>query len=536
MLNLNNRDLLARTLEAEAGDQGSGGMLAAGSVIMNRLKNPAYGSELHSVILQPGQFSAWNSYTGYEGGLGGVNMYQITPSSTAYEVADQLLAGTYEDPTGGAMHYYNPNEANPIWGQRSGGKWKKIGDHIFGFPGNKDPNRSENMITEDSDNTEPLNAIPLLGDVNTNQVNAANNRPRRGLFDFLGNAVGGTFSGLKGALSGDDPDKSDRLAIALMSLSGNPTQLTPLMQMAANDIQERKTLKTQNKSIEYLRSVNPELARMAENNPSSISNILSALASAQMKGSGKIMTHTQLQELFPNSTIPEGLYNVLEKDGQIIDAKKVGGGGQTFNLGGKDNPENKLNEELMKRQGISFGKMLDAGSAAGQTMVDLQILQEIAPLQPSGPVTGRLARLFPEANDLAAVRESIVKRIAPALRVEGSGSTSDVEFNAMLNSYGSLLNTPAANAAILSVFQAKAQYNIDRAAIVREYMTSTDPDRLKIANEKLQALDQSSEIKPQVQALLDRYQDTSTPSQQNPRTMTWNPDLNDGRGGFEEDE
>ena len=256
MLNLNNRDLLARTLEAEAGDQGSGGMLAAGSVIMNRLKNPAYGSELHSVILQPGQFSAWNSYTGYEGGLGGVNMYQITPSSTAYEVADQLLAGTYEDPTGGAMHYYNPNEANPIWGQRSGGTWKKIGDHIFGFPGNKDPNRSENMITEDSVNTEPLNAIPLLGDVNTNQVKAANNRPRRGLFDFLGNAVGGTFSGLKGALSGDDPDKSDRLAIALMSLSGNPTQLKPLMQMAANDIQERKEQrllnKGKNQTIEFL--------------------------------------------------------------------------------------------------------------------------------------------------------------------------------------------------------------------------------------------------------------------------------------------
>ena len=101
----------------------------------------------------------------------------------------------------------------------------------------------------------------------------------------------------------------------------------------------------------------------------------------------------------------------------------------------------------------------------------------------------------------------------------------------MLNSYGSLLNTPEANAAILSVFQAKAQYNIDRAAIVREYMTSTEPDRLKIANEKIQALDQSSEIKPQVKALLDRYQDTSAPTSEN-STMTWDPDLNDGNGGF----
>lgn len=529
MLNLNDRDLLARTLEAEAGNQGSGGMLAAGSVIMNRLKNPAYGSKLHSVILQPGQFSAWNSYTGYQGGMGGINMYKVTPSSTAFEVADQLLAGGYKDPTGGAMHYYNPNLANPTWGQASGGKWKKIGDHVFGFPGDKDPYRSTTMDVND----QPLNAIPMLGPVNTEAQKIADKRPRRGLFDFLGKAVGGSFGGLKGALSGDDPDKSDKLAIALMSLSGNPSQLQPLMQMAANDIQERKTLRTQNKSIEYLRSVNPELAKMAENNPAMVGNILSAYASQQMKGSGELMTHTQLQELFPNSTIPEGMYNVTKKDGKVIDAKKVGGGGQTFNLGGKDNPENALNKKLFERQGISFGKMLDAGSTSGQTKIDLNILAEIAPFQPSGPVSGRLARLFPEANDLAAVRESIVKRIAPALRVEGSGSTSDVEFNAMLNSYGSLLNTPEANAAILSVFQAKAQYNIDRAAIVREYMSSQAPDRLKIANEKLEALDNATGIQPQVKALLENFQNTSAPTTENPSTMTWNPDLNGGQGGFE---
>jgi len=519
MLNLNDRDLLATTLQAEAGNQGPVGMMSVGSVIMNRLKNPAYGSDLHQVILQPGQFSAWNNYTGYADGVGGLNMNEITPSQQAYMVADQILDGNYNDPTGGALHYYNPNEANPAWGQRSGGQWKKIGDHLFGFPGTKDPNRRTAMNL----NSQPVNSMP--------QQTAAN-PPRRGLFDFIGKAVGNSFSGLRGALDGSDPDKSDRLAIALMSLSGNPNQLRPLMQMAASDIQERKKLKTQNKSIEYLRSVNPELARMAENNPSMVGNILSALASSQMKGSGKIMTHTDLQKMFPNSTIPEGLYNVLERDGQIIDAKKVGGGGQTFNLGGKDNPENKLNEKLFERQGISFGKMLDAGSAAGQTMIDLNTLQEIAPFQPSGPVTGRLARLFPEANNLAAVRESIVKRIAPALRVEGSGSTSDIEFNAMLNSYGSLLNTPEANAAILSIFQAKAKYNIDRAAIVREYMSSTEPNKLEIANKKLEELDNASGIQPQVKALLANYQDTSNPTTENPSTMTWDPDLNDGRGGF----
>ena len=40
MLNLNNRDLLATTLQAEAGNQGPVGMMSVGSVIMNRLKKP----------------------------------------------------------------------------------------------------------------------------------------------------------------------------------------------------------------------------------------------------------------------------------------------------------------------------------------------------------------------------------------------------------------------------------------------------------------------------------------------------------------
>jgi len=105
-------------------------------------------------------------------------------------------------------------------------------------------------------NDQPLNAQSMLGPVNTEAQKIANKRPRRGLFDFIGKAVGGSFNGLKGALSGDDPDKSDRLAIALMSLSGNPTQLKPLMQMAANDIQDRKDLrllnKGKNQTVQYL--------------------------------------------------------------------------------------------------------------------------------------------------------------------------------------------------------------------------------------------------------------------------------------------
>lgn len=126
------RDLLAKTLMAEAGGEGLEGMVAAGSVINNRLQSGRYGNSLDDVIMAPGQFSAWNSVTGYAGGEGGLDMGRMTPSEEAYRAADMLLSGNYEDPTGGATHYYNPSVANPKWGAGAGGDWRRIGNHIFG--------------------------------------------------------------------------------------------------------------------------------------------------------------------------------------------------------------------------------------------------------------------------------------------------------------------------------------------------------------------------------------------------------------------
>lgn len=126
------RDLLAKTLMAEAGGEGEQGMLAAGAVIQNRVKAGGYGNSVDGVIMKPGQFSAWNGVTGYAGGQGGLNMDSMKPSDSAYRVADMLLSGQYQDPTGGATHYYNPSVANPKWGERNGGDWQRIGNHIFG--------------------------------------------------------------------------------------------------------------------------------------------------------------------------------------------------------------------------------------------------------------------------------------------------------------------------------------------------------------------------------------------------------------------
>lgn len=127
---MDDREILAKTIMAEAGNQGPQGMLAVGSVIMNRARQGGYGDGVQGVIMKPGQFSPWNSVTGYVGGEQGQDMSRIRPTQQAYAITDALMSGQYEDPTGGATHFFNPAISQPSWGR--GGDWTRIGDHVFG--------------------------------------------------------------------------------------------------------------------------------------------------------------------------------------------------------------------------------------------------------------------------------------------------------------------------------------------------------------------------------------------------------------------
>lgn len=166
----NERDLLAMTLQAEAGGEGYQGMLAAGSVVANRVKSGKYGVGFGGVITRPGQFSYLNGVTGYAGGEGAIDPSNIKISPDAYAAADAIMSGQYQDPTGGATHYYNDKVANPAWGaSKAGGDWIRIGNHVFGSPDGKpgtgsNANPVSGMIPEN-------NALPpefWLGQVDDN--------------------------------------------------------------------------------------------------------------------------------------------------------------------------------------------------------------------------------------------------------------------------------------------------------------------------------------------------------------------------------
>ena len=103
----------------------------------------------------------------------------------------------------------------------------------------------------------------------------------------------------------------------------------------------------------------------------------------------------------------------------------------------------------------------------------------------------------------------------------------------MINSLGSLKNTPEANMAITSVMIAKAEFDMQRAQIVRQYQN--DKLNFNQANEALSQLEANTAIPSQVQSLLNSYSAGSPPAA-GTNVKNWNPNIenDDGTfGGFE---
>ena len=137
-------EILARTIEAEAGIESYKGKIAVGAVIANRAAAGNFGNDIRGVILKEGQFSAWNSWTGYAEGEQGKNMLgaEMRPSKDSYKAANAILSGNYKDATKGATHYLNESVRKPDWLDDMKSRERgtvKIGSHLFG---NADNNKS----------------------------------------------------------------------------------------------------------------------------------------------------------------------------------------------------------------------------------------------------------------------------------------------------------------------------------------------------------------------------------------------------------
>ncbi len=127
-------DVLARTLWGEGRSEGSRGMEAIASVVLNRVAVAQerggywWGGDIISVCQKPYQFSCWNRSDPNYKKLQAVTDKDIH-FATALRIARRAVAGTLADSTYGATHYHTKAVA-PFWAEGAD-PVAVIGAHIF---------------------------------------------------------------------------------------------------------------------------------------------------------------------------------------------------------------------------------------------------------------------------------------------------------------------------------------------------------------------------------------------------------------------
>lgn len=111
-------DLLARLIHAESQGEPYRGQVAVGAVVINRVKDAKFPDSIEKVIFQSGQFTVVEN--------GRINS---APNAQAYKAAEDALDG--EDPSRGALYFYNPKTARTLWWLSTRPKTVQIGNHVF---------------------------------------------------------------------------------------------------------------------------------------------------------------------------------------------------------------------------------------------------------------------------------------------------------------------------------------------------------------------------------------------------------------------
>ncbi|WCK52766.1 cell wall hydrolase [Aneurinibacillus sp. Ricciae_BoGa-3] len=115
-------NLLARIIEAEAGDQSYKGRIAVGSVVMNRVKHHEFPKNIKAVI-----FQHRGGFYQFEPVANG-RIYNVSVSASSRSAAREAFFG--QDPTNGALYFYDPKLTDDAW-IRTRPVITVIGDHTF---------------------------------------------------------------------------------------------------------------------------------------------------------------------------------------------------------------------------------------------------------------------------------------------------------------------------------------------------------------------------------------------------------------------
>lgn len=142
----NNINILARTLFREGNDQDEIGRKAIASVIYNRANKDL--NKITSVIKRPKAFSCWNGMTSSDWSNFVYKIPKETVNNKSQEkiwlncvkIAEDVFSGKFKSTIGDRNSYYNPDKANPKWGNQLKNV-KTIKNHKFGYLSSEDPTK-----------------------------------------------------------------------------------------------------------------------------------------------------------------------------------------------------------------------------------------------------------------------------------------------------------------------------------------------------------------------------------------------------------
>jgi hypothetical protein len=293
-----------------------------------------------------------------------------------------------------------------------------------------------------------------------------------GLLDNIGNKLS----------SMSDDDKRGMalgLASGFAGMSGNPNTASIMAgisdQQKALGARREKTLLTQQTAAQRNRT-----ATMLINMGGDFAKIGTALLRGQIDTDQAMSMHDTIAGKTPNKT-----FSMMSEEQRIAAGLPVGSyqkdtEGKTYSIGPNGTSIKIItgdeaapdNEELFKKLGGAEGTIwatyIAQSDKAAATISDINMLGQLLKLSPTGPVTGFFAEKFKGFSTTADAVQGIIARLAPSMRVAGSGSTSDIEVQKMMDSLGSLRSSPEANDLIHAAFKAKLTLDVQRGKIVNQ--------------------------------------------------------------------
>ena len=242
------------------------------------------------------------------------------------------------------------------------------------------------------------------------------------------------------------------------------------MAMAAQDIKDRKTRRSVNQSLEYIRSVDPELAKLVENNPELLQQVLSQVTAKQLRGKTTIMSADKIKEQF-DQIVPPGTYEVtVGRDGQPTDISPI----NPRLANSADALRMELALKSSSKFGENYGNMVNKTSRLGS-------LDSLLGETETGFLPGLSQKIYETfgidtRTDTAAAAGALINAMVPEMRPKGSGPMSDADLALFKASAPAISAKPGGNALIIKTMQAIAQYELKFAEIHQKFANGTISD------------------------------------------------------------